>query len=494
MGVLGGDGRAGGAGSCSSGEQDALVVSSSSSSSRARILAVMAGGIMIHLTLGTFYLFGSIMPYVFSYLTMIGEEPSHEGVMMIFNFAFVGEVVGYAFSIVLQRSQPPWRVSFIGCFVFSSGVFLSSFGKSISYLCVTYGLMLGCGIGLAYTPPIKAGLMVIPQRAALVTGFIVSAFGGGSMFFSFLSLLWVNPHNESLSPVLPEDVALRVPSLFRFLGTLYAFLSLTGSLLLRPPSGMVKDGEYMPLSLNGGQHLENSEKASPVPGTAASSAPGKGDGRRKGAPLVIEVEMELDETGEMAQPQHQHLGPEEIWKQVAFWHLVLSFVLTTLGGMVLVGSYKAIAAPFIGDDRFLTGVGAVSSFFNCAGRVMWGILADRAKSSMLLLLIATIIQAVLLLVLKFSLFNNSAFACVIWGIMTCYGSSFALYPAITSRLFGSSHVGANYSLVMVGFSALSAIALTVAPKSASATLALPPLIGVASLLILRYLHPAAAAG
>ena len=41
------------------------------------------------------------------------------------------------------------------------------------------------------------------------------------------------------------------------------------------------------------------------------------------------------------------------------------------------GFYKAFGQSFIADDHFLSFVGAVSSVFNCTGRLFYGILMDR---------------------------------------------------------------------------------------------------------------------
>ena len=44
------------------------------------------------------------------------------------------------------------------------------------------------------------------------------------------------------------------------------------------------------------------------------------------------------------------------------------------------GFYKAFGQSFIADDHFLSFVGAVSSVFNCTGRLFYGILMDRFKT------------------------------------------------------------------------------------------------------------------
>ena len=43
------------------------------------------------------------------------------------------------------------------------------------------------------------------------------------------------------------------------------------------------------------------------------------------------------------------------------------------------GFYKAFGQTFIDDDHFLSFVGAVSSVFNCSGRLFYGVLMDKSN-------------------------------------------------------------------------------------------------------------------
>ena len=41
--------------------------------------------------------------------------------------------------------------------------------------------------------------------------------------------------------------------------------------------------------------------------------------------------------------------------------------------------YKAFGQTFIYDDHFLSIIGAICSFFNCAGRLMYGLIMDKTS-------------------------------------------------------------------------------------------------------------------
>ena len=71
---------------------------------------------------------------------------------------------------------------------------------------------------------------------------------------------------------------------------------------------------------------------------------------------------------------------------------------------VVAALYKAFGQTFIYDDHFLSIVGAICSFFNCSGRLIYGFIMDKTSYKM-----AMSIEAVLLTVLGKYIHMNSAF-------------------------------------------------------------------------------------
>ncbi|XP_005112731.2 MFS-type transporter asR1, partial [Aplysia californica] len=87
--------------------------------------------------------------------------------------------------------SPPWVKGRV------LGVFLTyvtvkeSFGLTV----LTYGLMFGYGIGLAYTAPLGCAMRWFPQRKGLVNGLVVAGFGGGAFIFDQVQTAFINPDN-----------------------------------------------------------------------------------------------------------------------------------------------------------------------------------------------------------------------------------------------------------------------------------------------------------
>jgi MFS transporter, OFA family, oxalate/formate antiporter len=82
---------------------------------------------------------------------------------------------------LLMRRVGPRVVGIAGGLLYGLGVFLSSFaGESLLVLYVTYGVIVGIGLGLGYIAPLAALPGWFPDRPGLAYGLAVCGFGAGS--------------------------------------------------------------------------------------------------------------------------------------------------------------------------------------------------------------------------------------------------------------------------------------------------------------------------
>jgi OFA family oxalate/formate antiporter-like MFS transporter len=65
-----------------------------------------------------------------------------------------------------------------------SGIFASSYMKSLNAFIVLYGGLSGIGSGMMYFVPLVCGWEWFPKRRGLVTGIIVGSYGLGSFIFT----------------------------------------------------------------------------------------------------------------------------------------------------------------------------------------------------------------------------------------------------------------------------------------------------------------------
>lgn len=107
---------------------------------------------------------------------------------MPFTVATISFAIMMIFAGRMQDKLGPRLTAFCGGLLFGGGLIASSFTKSPQTLMLTYGVLVGLGIGLGYsatTPPsIK---WFPPKRKGLITGIVVSGVGLASVYMAPLT-------------------------------------------------------------------------------------------------------------------------------------------------------------------------------------------------------------------------------------------------------------------------------------------------------------------
>ncbi|KAK7485496.1 hypothetical protein BaRGS_00023306 [Batillaria attramentaria] len=210
--------------------------------------SVIAGGVLVHLTLGTLYTFGNLSPYMTSYIRRHGSpaDLTYADSVWINAIAAMGQGTSMYFGGLLECRLGPRLTVLLGAWLQSLGVIMTYFTLQHSFLLTvfTYGAMFGLGIGIAYAVPLAVAMRWLPERKGLVNGFVVAGFGGGAFIFDQIQTAFINPNNEP--PGLEvnhekyfnqDDILDRVPKVFLLCGGCYAAMQLIGCLLLyNPPS------------------------------------------------------------------------------------------------------------------------------------------------------------------------------------------------------------------------------------------------------------------
>eukprot|EP00639_Heterosigma_akashiwo_P036905 CAMPEP_0194744606 /NCGR_PEP_ID=MMETSP0296-20130528/100961_1 /TAXON_ID=39354 /ORGANISM="Heterosigma akashiwo, Strain CCMP2393" /LENGTH=248 /DNA_ID=CAMNT_0039656765 /DNA_START=151 /DNA_END=897 /DNA_ORIENTATION=+ len=143
---------------------------------------------------------------------------------------------------IVEEKLGPGLTAFLGGSILSGGIIFSSLARSLWAFIALYGVCFGLGLALAYPCPLSCGFQWMPRHKGLVSGFIVSGFGGGAFVFNQVATRLANPEDATASEVGADgrlyygpDVTDRVPAMLRALGGCYFVLVLLGSLVLRDP-------------------------------------------------------------------------------------------------------------------------------------------------------------------------------------------------------------------------------------------------------------------
>ena len=93
----------------------------------------------------------------------------------------------FAFSTILSGKlvdiKGPRITITIGGLLYGGGLILSSFATTPLMLYLTYGVIVGAGVGFVYVCPIATLVKWFPKRKGTITGLAVAVFGGGSIIF-----------------------------------------------------------------------------------------------------------------------------------------------------------------------------------------------------------------------------------------------------------------------------------------------------------------------
>ncbi|MBS3972168.1 MAG: OFA family MFS transporter [Erysipelotrichia bacterium] len=129
-------------------------------------------GIIIMLCLGTVYSY-SVFRFPIEELFNIGSTQS--GMPYMIALAF------YAFFMFITgkylNKYNPRSILLLGGFLVSIGWILSAYAPNIFVLTVTYGIISGAGVGIAYGVPITVIARWFPEKKGLTMGMVLIGFG-----------------------------------------------------------------------------------------------------------------------------------------------------------------------------------------------------------------------------------------------------------------------------------------------------------------------------
>ena len=270
---------------------------------------IVVAAILIQLALGSIYAWG-----VFKTPIMAEFAASDTAISLTFTIllaTFAGVMV---FAGRWQDRVGPKKVTLISSAMIGLGYILSGFASSVEMLYVTYGLIVGAGVGLGYVCPIAAGVKWFPDKKGLISGLAVAGFGAGA-----IALLQIGPWVMSLPGYGWRE-------LFFIFGAVYFALTFVGGLLLRnPPEGWAPKGWKPAVTSNHGKDF----------------------------------------------------GWKKMLKTKQFWALWVMFAFGATAGLMTIGHVKSFGEMIGLEIAVAALVVSVLSIFNALGRVSWGWMSDR---------------------------------------------------------------------------------------------------------------------
>ncbi|VDO24060.1 unnamed protein product [Haemonchus placei] len=358
-----------------------------------RVIVVLTGAVLIHLSIGTYHTFGNMLPYMASYMRNY-TDPS----VRIEHFMWVPTFQGcFPFSMVIGGTLAlhvgPRMATLIGCTIATSAVALSYWTIKYSFFAffVTYGLLFGLGQGIAYVTAVATTINWAPEKVGLMSGIVAAGFGVSSSIFAPIQTRLINPSNLPSTRegyFLDKDLLHRVPDVFLTLALIYAIMQLIGLIVICDPPEKV-----------------------------------------------------ITLFGEWS------MRPEEMLCSSTFYFLFIALFCSSFYANMFYNLYKTFAETFIDDDFFLAKAFAIGSTANAIARVAWGYLVDRT-SFQVTVSIATCMAASLLLTMPITR-DLGRYMFLLWlvGVFICMGATHALFITAAVKCFGARWKATNYGFL-----------------------------------------------
>ncbi len=370
-----------------------------------RRYVVVLGALIIQMCLGSIYAWSiyqtALTSGAYNWPVLWTQLPFATGLACLASFMiFAGR---------WQDRIGPRKVATTGGIILGIGYLLASQIDKVSagnpltgtlYLVLTYGVIGGGGIGVAYVCPIAALMKWFPDKKGTITGVAVATFGGGSFLIGYL---------ETFLIIRGANL---IGFSFLILGITYMLVVVVGSQLLsNPPSGWSPPGQPEPVS--------------------------------------------------MGQTTGRDLGPGAMVRTRIFWLIWVMFILAPTAGLMTLSNVKSVAQAIdvaAASDPITWPVIAalivgIMALFNGAGRLFWGAVSDRVHRIKTLTAMFTILAGSQFAFAFLSLINTSWLIAIGIAAITgfCFGGNFTLFPSMTAEFFGTKNVGVNWGVVSTAY-------------------------------------------
>jgi OFA family oxalate/formate antiporter-like MFS transporter len=305
-------------------------------------------------------------------------------------------VLGFASFVggLLMKRVGPRLVAAVAGLCYGLGVVLAGQARgNLGFLYLSYGVLGGTGLGLAYIVPVATLIKWFPDKRGMITGLEVAGFGAGALI------------TAPVAQLLMTQVG--ISQTFTILGCFY-FVAVSGSALFMRDT---PDG-YRPAGWE---------------------------------PSVSQQETNMVKDYALGEAL-------KTWQWYALWTILF---LNTLAGISIISQAAPMAQEVTHVSAAVAaGLVGIISIANGAGRFLWAWFSDyigRRRVFQVMFLAQTVIFLLLSRVHSFGGLASLAFI-----VLLCYGGGFGTMPAFAADFFGTRNVGSIYGLMLTawGFAGL----------------------------------------
>ena len=377
---------------------------------------VALGGMLLMICLGTIYSWSLFTQPLIACFGWSTTTTTFAFSLAIFCLG-LGALVGGR----LQDRIGPRQVAITSAVLWGGANVLAGLGTpylGAGWLCLTYGVAGGIGVGMGYVTAVTAVTKWFPNRRGLGSGIAVTGFGLGAVIYN-LAVKSLPSFRAAAAEAARCAKAAHAGGVTRLLGAgqMHAVMNV---LTL---SGIA----FVVLGLLAASLLANpTAPAQPTQPTR----PGK---------------------AKAAAARHSYTTRQMLATR-QFYLLWATLFLNVTAGIILISNALPILQELTGASpaAVAAAYGGVA-LFNTLGRFFWGALSDRIGPTRSFCLIF-LLQAVVFFLLGSA--HTLAWALVAYAVvLLCYGGGFGTMPSMNADYFSTRHMGANYGALLTAWGA-----------------------------------------
>lgn len=201
-------------------------------------MSAVLPALLMHCSIGTVYCWSLFKADIAAY---IGHSVSE--VEWAFSIAIfvLGMSAAFGGKFVEKDIHKSSLLSMIFFVVGMAGTGFFIYQKSLLGIYLSYGLIMGIGLGIGYLSPVKTLMLWFDKQKGLATGLAVAGFG--------LAKVIASPLMESLLGERTNTGLLvnstNIITMFYILAAIYFVMMLFGHILLKKPAGFEKETEFV---------------------------------------------------------------------------------------------------------------------------------------------------------------------------------------------------------------------------------------------------------
>jgi len=337
----------------------------------------------MNIALGTYYAWSVFVPTLEREFGWSRTQTSLVPTIDMVTLSSMFVVAGF-----LQRRIGPRSVAAIGGMLYSLGLLLASWTHSLPTLYLTWGVMVGAGIGFGYLVPITVGSKWFPHHRGLANGLCIGVFAAGSGLFG------------PLAGMLVERIGWRAT--FQALAAIFFVFTMAGAYLLKdPPQGYI--------------------------GPARKST-GAGPARA----------------------HHIDVPTPQVLRSPVFLALWIAYALGTTAGTMVISQlvpFARSAGLSAKTAAFAITIGAIGS---ASGRFFSGWLSDHLGRlhTLRAIVVTSMIATPMLYLWREQII---AFYVLLFFVYYCYGTQLSVYVALAGDFWGTKYLATNYGLLLLAW-------------------------------------------